>query len=147
MTYASGTTVTVANSQQEIARTLHRYQIDTYTFGQMPGLAQVEFVVRSMPVRIRVDIPTRPAKQLGTNPSSGRQVDLWKAHDQQVKERWRALLLFIKASLESVELGIVTPEQAFMAFLVTGDGDTLGDKVLPAYRASIESGTPLAIAK
>ena len=42
-------------------------------------------------------------------------------------------LLFIKAALESVDRGIVTVEQAFMAFLVTGDGETLGDKALPAY--------------
>ena len=47
MTYARGTTVEVAASQQEIARTLTRYKVDTYSFGQSPGQA-LQTAVRFM---------------------------------------------------------------------------------------------------
>lgn len=137
MTYAKGTTVTVQSSQMEISRTLNRYGIDSYTFGQTPGWAQVEFMHAGMPIRVRVELPAKPPKQMGVNTKTGRQVDLWKAHEQQIKELWRALLLFIKAALESVELGIVSVDQAFMAFLVTADGRTLGERILPEYRQSL----------
>lgn len=145
MTYAAGTGVTVANSQQEIARTLTRYQIDTYSFGQSTGFAQVAFEVKGLPVRIDVPLPVRPDKQFGKNPTTGRQIDAWKMHDQTVRERWRCLLLFIKASLESSSLGFISVEQAFMAFIVTADGDTVGDKMLPRILAAVADGQRLAI--
>ena len=133
MSYAQGTTVTVQASQMEIARTLARYGVESYSFGATPGWALVEFEARHLPVRLRVPLPGKPAKEKGTNPKTGRTVNLWTAWEQDVKEAWRALLLFIKAALESVDRGIVSVEQAFMAFLVTGNGQTLGDMALPGY--------------
>lgn len=133
MAYAEGTTVTVQNSQMEIARTLTRYGVESYSFGATPGWALVEFEHRHMPIRLRVPLPAKPPKEIAISPGTGRKVNVWKAWEQNVKEAWRALLLFIKAALESVDRGIVSVEQAFMAFLVTGDGQTLGEKALPAY--------------
>jgi hypothetical protein len=133
MGYAEGTTVTVQNSQMEIARTLTRYGVESYSFGATPGWALVEFEHKHMPIRLRIPLPAKPLKEMGLNTKTGRQVNVWKAWEQDIKEAWRALLLFIKAALESVDRGIVSVEQAFMAFLVTGDGQTLGDKALPAY--------------
>jgi hypothetical protein len=143
MTYAKGTEVTVQRSQQEIATTLHRYGVDTYSFGAAPGIAQVEFVAQGYPVRVTVPLPRKPAKEKGTNPATGRVVNLWTKWEQEVKEAWRALLLLIKANLEAVERGIVRIEQAFMAFLVAPDGRTVGDVVLPQYVESVASGRTL----
>lgn len=140
MTYAAGTTVTVERSQQEIAATLTRYDVDTYTFGARPGRAVVEFVLADMPIRLAIPLPAKPAQQKGRNPATGRTVDLHKAWEQEVREAWRALLLFLKANLEAVERGVITAEQAFMAFLLTPDGRTVGDAVLPAYRQALTSG-------
>jgi hypothetical protein len=137
MTYASGTTVNVAASQQEIAKTLHRYHVDTYSFGARPGMAMVEFALRDLPIRVAVPLPEKPAKQRGTNPATGRVVDLWARWEQEVKECWRALLLLIKANLEAVDRGIIRAEQAFMAFLIAPNGQTVGEIVLPQF---LESG-------
>lgn len=136
MAYAAGTTVTVQSSQQEIANTLHRYKVDTYSFGARPGLAMVEFALKDLPIRVAVPLPEKPKTQKGRNPSTGRIVDLWKAWEQDVRECWRALLLLIKANLEAVERGIVRAEQAFMAFLVAPNGQTVGDIVLPQFLTS-----------
>ena len=102
MTYAQGTTVTVSNSQLEISRTLTRYGVESYSFGATPGWALVEFEHQHMPIRLRIPLPAKPPKETGLSAKTGRQVNLWKAWEQDVKEAWRALLLFIKAALESV---------------------------------------------
>lgn len=140
MTYASGTTVTVERSQQEIAATLTRYGVDTYTFGARPGLALVEFVLADMPIRLAIPLPAKPDQQKGKSVKTGRTIDLHKAWEQDVREAWRALLLFLKANLEAVDRGVIAAEQAFMAFLLTPDGRTVGDAVLPAYREALTSG-------
>lgn len=140
MTYASRTTVTVHASQQEIARTLARYKVETYAFGARPGQALVEFELQQLPVRVAIPLPPKPAKETGRNPKTGRTVNLWSAWEQDVRECWRALLLLIKANLEAVERGIVRPEQAFMAYLVAPDGRALGDVVLPQYLDALDQG-------
>jgi len=133
MAYAKGTTVSVSSSQMEIARTLERYKVHTYAFGARPGQAMVEFELAGLPIRLAVPLPDKPARQKGPSPETGRTVDLWTRWEQDVKECWRALLLLIKANLEAIERGIVKADQAFMAYLITNDGRTLGEVVLPAY--------------
>lgn len=150
MAYAKGTTVSVSSSQMEIAKTLERYQVHTYSFGARPGLAMVEFELSLLPIRVAVPLPGKPARQKGPSPETGRTVDLWTRWEQDVRECWRALLLLIKANLEAIERGIVKPEEAFMAYLITNDGRTLGDVVLPAYRENhlaIEASTAEARAR
>lgn len=146
MTYARGTTVEVSSSQQEIARTLQRYKIETYSFGQSPGQALVMFQVKLLPVRISVPLPERPNQAKVINKESGRMVLAEPRWEQEVREAWRALLLLIKANLEAVERGITTAERAFMAYLVLPGGQTLGDAVLPSYHQALRTGDgPLAL--
>lgn len=52
-------------------------------------------------------------------------------HPQQRRQRGRALLLVIKAKLESIESGVETFEEAFLANTVMPDGQTVADKALP----------------
>lgn len=133
MTYAKGTDVTVDRSQQEIVRLLNRYKVETYAFGAERGRAQVMFEIGSTPIRVGIPVPPRPAEDKIYNPDTGRWVLAMPRWDQEVKECWRALVLLLKANLEAVERGIVTVEQAFMAYLVTGDGRTVGEIVLPQF--------------
>ncbi|MBI1379452.1 MAG: hypothetical protein GC157_18540 [Frankiales bacterium] len=145
MTYAKGTSVTVQSSQQEIGRTFARYGVETYSFGAGPGFALVEFMHVRLPIRLRLPLPDKPATRKAPNPKTGRTFDAWAGWEQDVRESWRALALFIKAALESTERGLVRPEQAFMAFLVTGDGSTMGERMLPAYVAAVGAGQLLEL--
>jgi hypothetical protein len=56
------------------------------------------------------------------------------------RARWRALLLVIKAKLESVESGIATFEEEFMAQIVLPDDQTVGQWVLPEVARIYETG-------
>lgn len=51
---------------------------------------------------------------------------------QTERTNWRALLMVIKAKLESVASGIETLEEAFLSQVVAPDGRTYGDHVIPA---------------
>lgn len=137
MTYAKGTSVTVQSSQIEISRILDRYGVEAYRFGAAPGVALLEFEYQGLPVRLNVPLPAKPTSEKLVDPKTRRYVLALPRWEQAVKEAWRALVLFIKAALESVERGVVKAEQAFMAFLVTSTGDTLGDRILPEYKATL----------
>lgn len=130
--YAKGTEVPVDRSQQEIVRLFHRYRIDTYAFGAERGRASVAFEFKALPIRVGIPMPMRPATDKVRNPTTGRMVDAVSRWEQEVKECWRALVLLLKANLEAVERGIVTVQEAFMAYLVAGD-QTLGEIFLPEY--------------
>lgn len=68
-------------------------------------------------------------------------------HRRAVRQRWRALLLVIKAKLEAVESGIAVFEDEFLAYTVLPSGRTVAAELAPQIEAAIESGTmqPLQI--
>jgi hypothetical protein len=53
------------------------------------------------------------------------------AWEQACRSRWRALFLCIKAKLESIESGIETFEDAFLAHIQMPDGKTVAEHVKP----------------
>ena len=54
-----------------------------------------------------------------------------ETHDQACRQRWRALLLVIKAKLEAVTAGISTIETEFLTNIVLPDNTTAGEWMLP----------------
>lgn len=60
--------------------------------------------------------------------------------EQQTRAKWRALLLCIKAKLESVESGIESFENAFMAHVVMPDGRTVGEHIRPRIASAYAEG-------
>jgi hypothetical protein len=64
--------------------------------------------------------------------------------DQQRRQRGRALLLVIKAKLESVETGIETVEEAFLANVVMSDGYTVYERAQRHIAIEYQSGRPSA---
>ena len=61
--------------------------------------------------------------------------------DQARRQRWRALLLSIKAKLAAVDDGIETFEQAFLAHIVMPDGLTVGEHTHERIASAYQSGT------
>ena len=60
--------------------------------------------------------------------------------EQAERQRWRALLLVIKAKLESVENTIETFEQAFLENIVLPNDKTVADTVAPAIAVAYKDG-------
>jgi hypothetical protein len=60
-----------------------------------------------------------------------------------IRQRWRALLLTIKAKLEAVAVGITTLEEEFLANVVTPDNVTVGEWIRPQLKEAYETGAVL----
>ncbi len=59
---------------------------------------------------------------------------------QQIRTRWRALLLVIKARMEAVQIGIMTIEDAFLAETVLPDRQTVADYMRPQIARAYKTG-------
>jgi hypothetical protein len=129
MAYAQRTTVSVDQTRAEIEKTLKRYGAEKFAYMAEGGRAIIVFEANSR--RIRFDLPL---------PEGEREKD-----QQGRRQRWRALLLCIKAKLESVESKIETFEEAFLAHVVMPDGNTVGQHTAPLIARSYESGQIVAL--
>jgi len=56
------------------------------------------------------------------------------------RQRWRAVALYIKATLEAVASGIVSLEQALLAHALLPDGTTVGQWAEPQIAESYRQG-------
>jgi hypothetical protein len=131
-TYAKDTAVSVERSRGEIERTLERYGATAFMYGSKDNVAVVGFEIEGRRYRIKIALP-RAAEF--TRTPTGRQrksaetvMGDWR---QAICQRWRALALWIKATLEAAEVGIVTLDEALVPFAVLPDGRTVGEWLMP----------------
>ncbi len=119
--YAKYTSVSVAKSMVDIQKVLKNYGANAFGFGcnTDKGSQYIEFMFHGTAIRIDMTIPKKEPEE---------------------RQRWRAVLLVIKAKLESVESGISTLEQEFLAWIVMPGGRTLGDHILPKLEQITQSG-------
>lgn len=121
MAYAERTRVPISQTKSEIERIVMRYGATSFVAGSsMNGGAMICFEASDRRVMIRTGIPES---------------------EQAARAKWRALLLCIKAKLESVEAGIETFEDAFLAHVVMPDGMTVSGHVRPRIHSAYKEGT------
>jgi hypothetical protein len=141
--FAANTSVPVDRSRAEIERVLTRYGASGFGYQwerrllpvvppplhgekmREQEVAAVMFQFKDR--RVRLDIPM-PEDQ------------------REVRQRWRAVLLVIKAKLEAVASGISTLEAEFLANLVTENGMTIGQVMLPRLSEATKAGRLLPAA-
>jgi hypothetical protein len=119
MTYAKTTSVPVKQSKGDIEAVLGRYGAEKYGMTIEPGRAIVMFQFKSRTVRFVLPLPVGTGTKI----------------EQEERSRWRALLLVIKAKLESVESKIESFDEAFLSHIVMQGGETVYEKIkgeLPA---------------
>lgn len=127
MTYAEKTRVAPEKTRAEIERVLARYGASSFAYGTQPGRAMIMFETKDR--RIRFELPLVP-------PNRATQVQ----GEQFTRSRWRALLLSIKAKLESVEAGIESFDEAWMSHIVMPNGRTMAQHMIPYLEESYGQG-------
>jgi hypothetical protein len=65
---------------------------------------------------------------------------LEKKFEQSIRQKWRALLLVIKAKLEAIDSGISTFEEEFMAHIVLPNNLTIAENLLPKLGEAYKTG-------
>lgn len=111
--YAKRTTVPVERTRAQVVTMLERAHASRIMVAHDADSAMIAFAMSDRLLRFKVTLP--PATQ-----------------EQRRRQRWRALLLALKAKLECVESGIETFDEAFLAHVVVGArGETVGEHLIP----------------
>jgi hypothetical protein len=140
MKYASQTEVSSERSRAEIERTVTRYGASGFSYGWQDGQAAVSFIIRNRRVRFIVPLPKQADFRMTANLRSRTEKAAQAAWEQACRQRWRALLLAIKAKLEAVESQIATFEEEFLAYIVLPDNTTVGQFMAPQIEAAYSEG-------
>ena len=131
MAYAKRTTVSMARSKEEIERVLARYGADSFGYATEGNRALITFSMESRRIRMFLVVPEIEEFEYTPTQMKRTAAAQRKAHDQGCRERWRSLVLIVKAKLEAVAAGITTLETEFLAHMVLPDGQTVGQWLLP----------------
>lgn len=95
--FAARTVVPIERTRSEIERLVKKYGAKGFISGWQGKSARIEFLCADRHVRLSVAMPDS---------------------EQASRQKWRALLLLVKAKLESVDAKIATFEEAFFADIV-----------------------------
>ncbi len=132
--YASDTSVPVERSRAEIEQVLVRYGADQFISGWDADMALIQFRAKGRHLKFMLPLPKREEFRVHLvrgykRPRTPRQIE--NAWQQEMRRRWRCLLLVLKAKLEAVATGITTFDEEFLAHIVLPDGRTVGNFMLP----------------
>ena len=134
-TYAASTTVSAERSRNEIERTLARYGASSFMYGWEEQRAIIAFVIEGRRVKFQLPMPDRANREFTHTPSRGTrrtESQIEQAYEQAIRQRWRELVLVVKAKLAAVEAGIVTFDEEFGMHFLLPSGNTVAEEVLPA---------------
>lgn len=126
MPYAERTKVPEAQTRNEIERLVLKHAGDNFVVMNGRERAMVGFEMNGRRILFRLPL----------DPNAG---------DQVRRSRWRALMLTIKAKLESIEAGIETFEDAFLAHIMMPGGQTVGEQVRPGIERAYRSGSDVPL--
>ncbi|GEL75460.1 hypothetical protein [Myxococcus virescens] len=142
-TFAAGTTVAVSKTEAEIKDLLRSRGATRTAFAEEEGRAVVLFDLQDRRVKFTMPLPL-PVHRSFTHDKRGKQrtqAAATRAWQQACREKWRALLLTMKAKFVSVDNQVETFEEAFLAHIVTPSGKTVGQHALPAVAEAYRTGT------
>jgi hypothetical protein len=122
--YAARTRVPVEQTRTEIERLVKRYGASGFVSGWQGVNARVGFLCQNRHIRFTVTVPEQP---------------------QAARQKWRALLLLVKAKLEAVDAGIATFEEAFVGDIVMPDGRTVWEATREAIKLAYDTGKSVAL--
>ncbi len=146
--YAAETTVPVERSRAEIEATVRRYNATKFTSGwdEDNNTAFIMFHIEGFYVRFTLPLPSGNEKRFTHRVVRGQEVRATENQrangvEQEIRQRWRALLLAIKGKLEAVDCKISSITSEFMAFIVLPNDKLLGEWLMQEALPAIKKGT------
>jgi len=121
--FAERTTVPASQSHNEIKQLVKKRGATSFGALDEQFRAIIAFEMNGRRIRFYLPLPK------GTTP-------------QQERQKWRALLLAIKSKLESVDSGIESFDDAFLAHVILPNGETFGDYAASNF-SRIAKGAPI----
>lgn len=142
MAYATTTDVSVEKTEGQIKAMIKRAGATHFATMDEAGMAIIAFSMKDRAIRFNLPLPRQDAEQFRYNGRrQARTADQrYAAWEQACRSRWRALFLCIKAKLESIESGIETFEDAFLANIQLADGRLVSEIAKPQIARSYADG-------
>ena len=131
MPYAARTRVPISRTKTDIEELLAKHGATGFAYATEGDRSMVAFSMSGRRVQIMLVMP--PVDDYARTPRNARRTAAAQrsAWEQACRQRWRALLLIIRAKLEAVESGITTLESEFLANILLPDGGTIGEWLAP----------------
>lgn len=139
MAYAITTDVPFDRSISEIIALVRKAGAERIGQFDEGGRFTLQFTMADRVVRFRVNMPSQEEAERTRHRKTTARAD---APAQWRRQRARALLLVIKAKLESVESDVETFEEAFLANVVMSDGFTVYERLAEPIALEYQSGQP-----
>jgi hypothetical protein len=129
--YAASTTVSTGRSRDELEALLRKYGVQHHGLITQPDLLTLAFQSDGLNHRIVLPLPSPADRRFRTGPGGGTRTSkgAQDAHAQEVRARYRALVLVVKAKLELAHLLGQPVEAAFTEYRVLDDGRTVQEHV------------------
>lgn len=143
--YAITTKVSPEQTLSEIQKLLTKYQAGKFGFIQDIVASFVAFEMKNRQIRFVLPMPNWDDYKKDVRGYLRNKSQVENIYKQEIRSRWRALLLSIKAKLESVETGIESFDEAFMAHIVLPSGKTMSEWAIPQIEQSYSSGKMLPL--
>ena len=140
MRYANRTTVSPERSKMEIERTLLRYGANEFIYAARPDQAAIQFKFASRIVRFHLPLKGWQSFKTSEKGRTRRDGAAQHAWELDVRCRFRALALVLKAKLEAVESGITTFEEEFYAHVLLPNGKTVYEETRKSVAVAYETG-------
>lgn len=140
--YASGTKVGEDRSRSEIEKMLQRFGADEFGYVARRDEAIIGFMYQGLRIQMSVPLPDRQDVHFTRTAVGKQRAESVALADWQkeVRRRWRALCLVVKALLVGVEDGVLDFQEAFMPYIVMGDGLTIYRHALPHIAKALVAG-------
>lgn len=146
--FARGTEVAVERSKEEAKRLVIKYGATGYMVMDGSHFASICFNLHSRNVKIDIPIPDMQDREF-THYKANTKAETYKERTPEVaykkwegacRQKWRVLILLLKANLEAVENGAVKFDEAFMPYFMLADGQTVAEKFAPTIEKTIKTG-------
>lgn len=143
MAYASTTSVSVSKTKGEIDGLLRKHKAAGFGVFEEQTRAMLVFEMSGRRIVFHLPLPNQRDREFvitarGKTRSTDAALSAW---EQACRSRWRALFLCIKAKLESIESGIESFEDAFLAHIQMPDGHSVSEHVKPRIAQAYETGS------
>lgn len=145
--FAANTSVPIEKTKGEIESVLTKYGAREYASGWDQEKAQIYFSLNGKRIKFTLRIPHIDDQEIALNRYGNKNSDkkIHSKYNQVKRQKWRALLLNIKAKLEAVDSGITSFEEEFLPHFVVPDshGKTVGQILIPQINQSYREGKAL----
>jgi hypothetical protein len=132
--FAENTSVPVDRSKAELDRLLAKHgatQQGTMSDNEK-GLAYVVFRMAGRNIRLNIHLPKVGDFAKNPNPRSLKprsQEQQHRAWEQACRERWRSIVLLVKAKLEAIRIGHTTVEREFLSDILLANSCSVYEQI------------------